>query len=340
MKYKERIKRLQQFIESCSCEAILVENQVDLFYLTGLQLSAGNLLVTVNGATLYVDMRYLEFCQKHSPVTVERQDALKKSKTLAFDSAHTSYLRFKELEELHTKLIPLNNPIQSLRMIKDQEELELLRKAAKLGYKGYEYVSSLLKEDISEEELAQELEIFWLRKGSLGLAFEPIIAFGSNSSMPHYRAGQARLKRGTSVLIDIGVNLDHYHSDMTRIVFFGEPLPVIREIYTIVQKAQQAALDLCKPGTLIGTLDSVARNFIADAGYGEYFTHSLGHGIGLEIHEAPFLRNKPPYQHMALMEGMVITIEPGIYLPNVGGVRIEDTVAITSNGYENLTLIN
>jgi Xaa-Pro aminopeptidase len=140
-----------------------------------------------------------------------------------------------------------------------------------------------------------------------------------------------------TVLIDIGVNLAHYHSDMTRTVFFGEPPPIMREIYSIVKTAQEDAVAYCRAGVLIGELDQFARGYIAGLGYGDHFGHGLGHGIGLEVHELPILRNKTPYKEVPLSAGMVITIEPGIYLPEIGGVRIEDTIVITEEGSINLT---
>lgn len=259
-------------------------------------------------------------------------------KTLAFDSENTSFKRFEDLEQsLSCALIPLVNPVAHLRLLKDAEELQLLREAAALGSKGFHYVCSLLKEGVSEIELARELEIFWKRNESKALAFDPIIAFDVNGSMPHYRAGSALLKKGMPILMDIGVNKAHYHSDMTRVVFFGEADPKIQEMYAIVQEAQQQALELCQPGVLIGEVDAKARSYITSKGYGEYFSHGLGHGVGLQIHEAPSIRNKPPYYNVPLAPGMVITIEPGIYLPGIGGVRFEDTIAITAEGHENLT---
>ena len=153
--------------------------------------------------------------------------------------------------------------------------------------------------------------------------------------MPHYKGGSTALKKGDAVLLDIGVNWHRYHSDMTRVVFFGKPKPKILEIYEIVLAAQLAALELCRPGSKIGELDEAARDYIASKNYGEYFTHGLGHGVGLEIHEAPSVRSKGPDKNLKLEEGMAITIEPGIYLPGVGGVRIEDTVIITKKGHEN-----
>lgn len=351
MLFQRRVHKLQMHLKEIACDALLVDNPISLFYLTGMDLSSGKLLVHHFSADLLVDNRYFELSQKNSPFPVfssekisltallERPE-LSYMRTLAFDSENTSYRGFLELEKQLPKtltLVPLDNPVKKLRAIKDDSEIALLREAAALGSEGFDFVRSLLKEGISEREMAIELEIFWKRQGSRGLAFEPIIAFGANGSMPHYRAGEARLKSGQSVLIDIGVNYKHYHSDMTRVVFFGEPPKAIQEIYPIVKEAQQLAFQHCLPGTLVGEIDKAARDYIAGKGYGENFTHSLGHGVGLEIHEFPTLRNKPPSSQIPLKPGMVITIEPGIYLPGIGGVRLEDTILITEHGYENLT---
>jgi Xaa-Pro aminopeptidase len=262
-------------------------------------------------------------------------------RSCGFDSAYTSFKTFHHYEQalktLSVSLVPLDAPIQWLRMIKDEEEISLLKEAAHLGYRGYEFVASCLVEGISEAELALELEFFWKKQGAKRLAFDSIIAFGSNSSMPHYRAGFTPLTPNTSVLIDIGVNWKHYHSDMTRVVFYGTPDPRLQTIYAIVEEAKNRAMEICRPGTLIGDLDRAARNYISDQGYGTYFTHSLGHGLGLDVHELPTLRSKGPLAEQPLQKGMVITIEPGIYLPGIGGVRLEDTLLITEQGYENLT---
>ncbi len=351
MSYADRLHRVQQILQQKGCDALLVEDGINLYYLTGLELSAGTLIVQESGAHLFVDNRYYELCKKRSPFPVVLIDQgvisdllghpeCASIRNLGFNSESLSFKAYQEMEnKLKGKviLVPLDNPMNSIRAIKDSDEIALLKEAADLGSKGFDFVCTLLKEGISEAEVARELEIFWKRLGSKGVAFDPIIAFGANSSMPHYRAGEAKLQRGEPVLIDIGVNLKHYHSDMTRVVFFGEPKQPMREIYDIVLQAQEAALKVCKPGTLIGEVDQAARGLIAAAGYGERFTHSIGHGIGLEIHEYPILRNKPPMKDVPLQIGMAITIEPGIYLPGVGGVRIEDTVIITGTGYENLT---
>lgn len=352
MNYKTRIARLQEMLPQLGCESFLVDDAVNLLYLTGLQLSAGKLLIARNHATLFVDGRYFEACRQSSPVAVTLSQPQQETwftffknslSSLGFNAESTSYKSYlnlqKELEknQLKISLTPIDNPVKTMRMIKDQEEIGLMVAAAELGSKGYDYVCTLLKEGITEIEVANELEIFWKKQGSKGVAFDPIIAFGENSAMPHYRPGNRKLKHGDTVLIDIGVNLSHYHSDMTRVVFFGKPHPKIAEIYTIVRQAQETALALCKPGVKIGTLDQAARDLIQSKGYGEYFTHGLGHGVGMEIHELPVVRNYSPFKEVILQEGMVLTIEPGIYLPGIGGVRLEDTIAMTKFNYENLT---
>ncbi len=345
-----RVLKLQLALKQEQCDGLIVDDPLNLYYLTGQHLSAGTLLVDTKGLTLIVDGRYIEKCRQDSPFPVllassaSQLPSLMESKgikTLGFNSNASlkSYLSLKkELEPLHIALKPIDNPVLKIRQIKDPSEIALLKKAAALGSEGFDYVCTLLREGVTEAEIALELEIFWKRRGSKGAAFDPIIAFGPNSSMPHYRAGISTLQIGQPVLIDIGTTLNHYHSDMTRVVFFGEPDPKLTAIYHIVLQAQEKALELCRPGTLIGDLDAAARDVIIESGYGPQFSHSLGHGIGLEVHELPALKRTPPESQLSLEEGMVLTIEPGIYLPGLGGVRIEDTVLITANGHDNLTL--
>ncbi len=354
MNYAARLERLQNALKSLPCEALLIEHPTDLFYLTGLELSAGKILVTPQQACLIVDGRYFEISQRQTLYSVQllKEDILKELlisfqiHRLGFDPHHTTYQAFLTLTQLAANLkkqsygldiCPTEPVIQQLRLIKDEEEIASLKAAARLGYLGYEFVVSLLREGVAETELALELEFFWKKRGASRLAFDSIIAFGPNSSMPHYRAGATQLQLHTSVLIDIGVVLAHYHSDMTRVVFFGSPHPLIQTIYSIVEEAKARALALCRPGTLIGDLDRAARSWIASKGYADYFTHSLGHGLGLDIHEPPTIRDTGLYRDLPLQTGMVITIEPGIYLPEVGGVRLEDTLLITDKGYEILT---
>lgn len=347
MDYLKRVDKLRHSLKQGPHDALLIDNTTNIFYLTGLQLSMGKILVFQKGAALFVDNRYFEHCSKHSCIPVFLVDAktfehhmqeapFTDIHTLNFDSETTSYKSFLHLQKMaekrgNLKVAPTDAPLKLLRAIKDDNEITLLKAAANLNHAGMNYAQSLLKEGITEIELATELEIFWKKRGSRSISFDPIIAFGANSSMPHYRAGNTKLKKGDIVLLDIGTQLDHYHSDMTRTVFFGEPHPQLKEIHQIVAEAQRAAIKLCHPGTTLGQLDKAARDLIASRGYGPNFTHNLGHGVGLEIHEYPSIKNAAPFDSVVLEKNMVITIEPGIYIPDLGGVRIEDTVVITDS---------
>lgn len=356
MNYSKRLEKLQIFLKEKNLDALLVDSPINIFYLTGMSVSLGRIIVEQKNALFFVDARYVETCKKNSPipVTLSSDNAFlsylsspkyANFQTLAFDSLFTNYYNFTVLKEQilstknpHLTLTPIEHPLEKLRNIKDREEIYALKQAAELGSLGFDFACSLLKENISETEVSQELEIFWKRKGSDKLAFEINISFGPNSSMPHHRASTAKLKKEQVVLMDIGVTLNHYNSDMTRTVFFGTPSHEMHKIYSIVQEAQQTALDHCHPGVSLGDLDFISRSVIEKAGYGKHYSHSLGHGIGLDVHEFPTIRNTPPNKDFLLTPGMVITIEPGIYLPKIGGVRIEDTIVITENSYENLSL--
>jgi Xaa-Pro aminopeptidase len=357
MDYRSRIRAVQQYLKAHHLDGLVVDDCLNIFYLTGIELSLGTLLITQTFARLVVDHRYFESCKKNCPVpviplkadwlvTLLMQKKCERILTLAFDSENTSYEKYlvhrKSMNTLRkqskgkrkVQLKPVHNPIRALRAVKDRDEISALKKAAKLGSEGYDFVCSLLKTGITEIEVAQQLEIFWKERGSKGLAFDSIIAFGENSSMPHYKPSTVKLKKGQPVLIDIGVNFHHYHSDMTRVPFYGKPSKKMEEIYHVVLEAQEEAINLCAPGVKMSAIDAAARDHIASRGYGKYFIHSLGHGIGLEVHENPFFKKT---EDTILEEGMAITIEPGVYLSGVGGVRIEDTILITKKGHENLT---
>jgi Xaa-Pro aminopeptidase len=333
MNYQRRLDRLREKMSEVN--TFYVDDPINLYYLTGLQLSAGKLLITAEEATLLVDGRYIELAsQAEGPFEVELagdkwRDQLKGP--VGFDSHLLCYEVAKGLDRGFPSLL------MELRAIKEPEEIELLRRAGALCSRGYDHAASLLTEGISELEVARQLEIFWLEEGGEKLSFDPIIAFGSNSSRPHHHTSARRLKEGEPVLFDMGVQLESYQSDMTRVRFFGTPDPEMEKIYAIVKEAFEAARDLCRPGVTAGELDGAARDRITDAGYGKQFSHSLGHGVGLDVHELPILRGAPPQAEKQLEEGMVITIEPGIYLPELGGVRLEDTFVVTADGCESLT---
>lgn len=331
-----RIEKVQSCFTRWGIDVLIVDNPVDLFYLTGQELSLGRLVIEKKEATLHVDGRYFEGCKQQASVAVKllgKEAPSFPGKKIGFDANFTTVASF---EKLQGDLISLPMPILEVRAIKEPEEIERLRQAAKLGTQGFEFVVSKLEEGVTEEQLALALEIFWRTHGGERLAFSPHIAFGENSAHPHYHVGKRALKKGDIVLIDIGVVLDHYNSDMTRCVFFGDPDPKLEQIFAIVQEAKDEAFKVCKPGTPLADLDAAARDHITKKGYGEQFVHSLGHGVGLDIHEQPWVRKGA---EGVLQEGMVLTIEPGIYVPGVGGVRLEDTIVITKNGFENITAL-
>lgn len=346
MDYLKRVEKLRQELNERSFEALIIDKPIDLMYLSGMELSLGRLFLSPTECILFVDGRYFEDCQENCPFQVlNSQDNaflehIKKSqlKSLAFDSAYTSHQNYLHLKKnLQCELLAWACPLKVSRLKKDTQEIDILRKAADLGSRGYDLGVSLLKIGVSEIEIAQKIEIFWKEHGAIAPSFDINVSFGKNSSKPHHRASEQLLKKGDIVLFDIGVNYQHYASDMTRTLFFGEKDPKLAEIYQIVLQAQEKALSLCKKGSRLGDLDKISREHIEKSGYSEYYPHGLGHGIGLEIHESPGIRDQQADSDMILQEGMVFTIEPGIYLPGWGGVRIEDSICIKGDSYENFS---
>ncbi|SCA62821.1 Uncharacterized peptidase YqhT [Chlamydiales bacterium SCGC AG-110-M15] len=354
MPYQDRLSKLQSSLSKHEIDALIIDELTDIFYLTGLAVSLGRILVTKKEAFFLVDGRYIETCKQKSPIpTVLAADhalvnLLDKTSPqisrLGFDDNSTTYASYQRISKNLDKkcknkvdLIPTSSPLKSIRLIKDSQELIHLQKAADLGSQGFDYARSLLQLGIQEIDIANEVEIFWKKNGAEKPAFEINISFGENSAMPHHRAGTDKLQKNQIVLMDMGVTLKRYNSDMTRTLFYGEGSDKLKEIYEIVKTAQATALNCCKPGTTLGNLDQVSRQVIEDAGFGSYYTHSLGHGIGLEVHESPIIRNLGQHAEEILQPGMAVTIEPGIYLPGEGGVRIEDTILITETGHLNLS---
>lgn len=349
---QKRLKRLQEYLAFLNVDACILEDPFDLYYFTGLNLSYGRLWVYTKKAALFVDPRYIEAAMKGSfvqPVLLLKEENEKnflrtiRPSQIAFDGATLSYMRSYELQkllercDLSFKLVAKERLTSPIRMIKDPFEIKEIKASATILKKVYRHLRRKLKEGTSEQELATEFEIYLRLCGAESAAFEPIIAFGKNSAMPHYRAGKAKLKKDNVVLMDLGVVVGKYHSDMTRVHFHGVPNPLILRLASVVKKAHKAALLLCKPGTRIGQLDEAVRAEMRKENMEEYFTHALGHGIGLETHEPPRLRFDSKDKDIELRPGMVIAVEPGLYLPGKGGIRWEDMILITKNGHENLT---
>lgn len=339
------VKKLAPLLKKERLDAFLIEGEIPLLYFTGLHFSAGKLLVTPKGGKLYVDGRYQELAKTKAPIPSSSDEeaiwkkALSKFKRIGFDGDLMSYERAQQLKQDFPKIewVSVPSPLNAIRAKKTKPEIKKLEKAAKLGSEGYDYILTVLKEGISEKEVVFHLDRFWKERGAEGFSFEPIIAFGENSALPHYRAGDRKLKKGETVLIDIGVKVDDFCSDMTRTVYFGKPPAKLKKIYEIVRQAQKKAMDKIKTGVSMKDADKAARDVIEKAGFGKEFCHSLGHGIGLEVHEWPYLRAKGKEAEAKLEVGMAVTVEPGIYLPGLGGVRIEDTVIVTKEGNISIT---
>lgn len=334
----ERIKWLQKQLHSWKVEGCLIENTVDLFYLTGFELSAGSLLVSPRTCRLFIDGRYLEMVQEKGSLPFAGISALEKhlqgKKKIAFDSRTTCYERYVRLKSFGLSLKPIPGLLKEARGLKDAYEIELMKKSGHLAMRGIEHLERLIKPGIMEKDLARAYEFFCIENGADKLAFEPIIAFGQNTALPHHRAGSTVLKSGDLVLIDVGVTLNRYCSDLTRVVFFGKKDPQLKNMYLAVRAAHQAALEICRAGTKISALEEAAYVPIREAGLEKLLVHSLGHGVGLEVHEFPRVSKKGEDKDVLLESGMTITIEPGLYLPGKGGVRYEDTVIIREDSYE------
>ncbi len=325
-------------------DGFIIENPTDISYFTGLKLSRGRLLISQRSVALFVDGRYHEIAKKGSPYPVKKLDkeelesllkSWKSVKLFGFDTGLSiaAHRAFKSIfAKHHKKLKGFDFPTLKVRGIKDAHELAALKKSADLLWKGFLHIRKRLKVGVSEIEIARDFEFYVKKQGAEALSFEPIVAFGANSAFPHYHSGSQKLKKGDVVLIDIGVILNGYASDMTRMVFFGKVSKRIEEIYQIVKRAHSAALQECKEGAKVSTLDKVARKAMGKEE--KHFVHALGHGIGLDVHEYPRISSE--IRNVRLEVGMVITIEPGLYLPGVGGVRYEDMVVITKTGYRNL----
>jgi Xaa-Pro aminopeptidase len=338
-----RIEKIQKELPGYNVEALYISSPLDIFYCTGLTLSKGTLLIFPDACCLIVDGRYFEACKASATIPVYLDKAvtlstlLGKTHKIGFDGDFETVNACRKLHESIPQLswVPISKPCGKARLVKEPEEIEKIEKACRLCQEGFDFLLTQIHEGVTEEELARALEIFWIQKGGT-LAFESIIAFGKNSAFPHARAGKTALCRNETIVVDIGVKRDGYNSDMTRNVFFGTVHPEIEKIAQIVLEAQEEAFLSAVPGISAFELDGVARAVIEEEGYGQYYTHNLGHGVGLEVHEDPYLKHDPAYRNTLLAQGMVITIEPGIYLPGIGGVRIEDTCVIEEKGARSL----
>lgn len=329
-----------------SVDAALIVSPENRRYFTGFASTEGVLLATRNMAVLYVDGRYIESAKKNvMSCEVVLKDDLKsqlREHNLHNVAVEADRMTISEGERYRSllgtdELIDggeLDELINKLRIIKSYEETQKIVKAQRIAEKSWENLLNYIKEGVTEREMALFLEFEMLKNGAEAISFDTIAVSGKNTSMPHGRPSDRKAQKGDFITVDFGAVYDGYHSDMTRTVALGDISEKMEEAYQITYNAQTAGIKAAKSGIACGALDLKARKIIEDAGYGKCFNHALGHGVGMEIHEAPNVSAK---SDMILEEGMVITIEPGIYIEGEFGVRIEDMLYITDKGYNNLT---
>jgi Xaa-Pro aminopeptidase len=349
--HSARRARAQEQLSKFGVDAALITNGVNVRYLTGLVSSNAAVLLPARGeATLATDARYLgtaerdcydlELINERDVAEVLVSEALLAGlSSIGFEDRDLTVLRYQALIDLEDpepgaghrplELVPLGGLIDEGRMIKDDAEIELLASACAITAEAFAAVLPDVRPGRTERDLAVLLERAMIDRGADGVAFDTIVASGPNGALPHYRPGERVLARGDLVTIDFGATSGGYHADMTRTVSLGEPAEWQREIYDLVARAQQAGIDAARPGAGLGDVDAAARDLIGEAGYGGHFKHGLGHGVGLEVHEAPMLG----YGSEGRLAARVpVTIEPGLYLPGRGGVRIEDVIVVNGNG--------
>lgn len=342
----ERIRKVRKKLKDIGIDALLVTNLYNLRYLTNFTGSTGLALITADKAYFVTDFRYTEQAAEEAidfeivknegliykeVARLVEQDQIRK---LGFEETDISYAIYKQLEELiETELVAVSGIVEKIREVKSEEEIAIIRKAVEITEKAYDYILGFVKVGVTEIEIANELDFYMRNLGATGVSFDTIVASGFRSAMPHGVASNKKIEKGDMVTIDFGCLYNGYVSDMTRTFAVGDPGEEMKKIYEIVYRANKKVTEAAKAGVTGAELDAIARDYITEQGYGEQFGHTTGHGIGLEVHEGPSIsyRNEEP-----LVENNIITNEPGIYIPGLGGVRIEDDLVIKEDGNENL----
>ncbi len=345
----EKINELQKVLKN-SHEAILIHSPENRRYFTDFPSSDGYLVVTKDDAVLFTDSRYIEAAQKTiKACRAQLLTRLSSEVKIYFEENHIQKV-YTETERLSVSLLSqfrkifspvkitpsrkLDNAINNMRSVKENSEIECIKKAQSIAEEAFEHILTFIRPGVTEKRIALELDFYMLSHGAEALSFETIAVTGKKTSMPHGVPDDTVIEIGDFVTMDFGAVYKGYHSDMTRTVAVGNVSKEQEEIYNIVLEAQKTALSVLRRGLPCSEADKAARDIIKNAGYGDYFGHGTGHGVGIEIHELP---NLSPRSDAVLEVGNIVTVEPGIYIPDKFGVRIEDMALITENGYENLT---
>ncbi len=348
--FKQRMNAYRQKLGQQMLDGFLVTREVNVHYLSGFTGDSSWLLVTRQEAFLLTDSRYTEQARQEClecHVVLVKESLEKTAAALAAaESVHrlgfesdfmtvAQHQRLAMAAALHPELVPSVDLCSALRQFKDEYELKWLREAAALGDRALTQLKPHLRPGITEREIGNRLNILMIEAGSEGLSFETIVASGFRGALPHGVPSDKPLEKGDMVTLDFGCIRKGYHSDMTRTFILGAPDPEQKARYELVLAAQMRAIEAIRPGRNTREIDAIARNLIKAAGFDENFGHGLGHSLGLEIHESP--RFSPIAPPVVLEPGMLLTVEPGIYVPGWGGLRIEDMVLITEEGHDILT---
>lgn len=342
-----KLTKLRKLLVEKELDALFVTSGYNRRYMTGFTGTAGVAIISNDDAVFITDFRYMEQAAdqikdfrivQHEKTIIEevaQQVEQMKVQRLGFEKEDLTFGMYELYKSKVTaELIPTAGLVEKLRIIKTPEELEVLKQAAKIADDAFTHICGFIKAGMTELEVANELEFFMRKQGATSSSFDTIVASGIRGALPHGVATDKKIETGELVTLDYGALYNGYISDITRTVAVGEPSEKMREIYEITLTAQKLAVEGIKPGMTGIQADAIARDYIASKGYGDAFGHSTGHGIGLEVHEAPGLSFR---SETVLEPNMTVTAEPGIYLPGIGGVRIEDDLVITENGCERLT---
>ncbi|HLS66578.1 MAG TPA: aminopeptidase P family protein [Pseudogracilibacillus sp.] len=341
------IRHVREKIREKELDALLITNEYNRYYVTQFTGSSGVALITLTDAFFITDFRYTEQAKEEASAftiieykdTIEaeieeivQQSALKR---LGFESEDVSFAQYEQYRQnISAQLVATSRLIDSIRMIKRADEIAKIEKAATIADEAFDHILSYIKPGVIEKDIALELEYFMRKRGASAASFDIIVASGYRSALPHGIASDKAIEAGELVTLDFGAVFERYCSDITRTVAVGNISDELKTIYDVVLKAQEKGVANIKPNMSGKEADLTTRSYIQDHGYGQYFGHSTGHGIGLEVHEGPGLS---PRSELLLRENMVVTVEPGIYIPQVGGCRIEDDIVLKEDGNIRLT---
>lgn len=343
----EKLGKLRARFSELGIDGMLITNGYNRRYMTGFTGTAGVVLIGEKKAVFITDFRYVEQASRqingyeiiqHMGSIIDevaKQAADLGIKRLGFEQDHLSFATYKLYENtVQAQLVPVSGGVEKLRLIKSDAEIKILKEAAEIADAAFQHILSFIRPGIREIDVANELEFFMRKNGAISSSFDIIVASGYRSALPHGVATEKVIEKGEFVTLDFGAYYKGYCSDITRTVAVGEVSGELRSIYKIVLEAQLRGMTGIKPGMTGREADALTRDYITEKGYGDYFGHSTGHGIGLEVHEGPGLSVRTD---TVLEPGMVVTVEPGIYIPGLGGVRIEDDTVVTKDGNESLT---